>query len=111
MDCSLDEQLDFYPPAQAAAQDRSVVTATQLVQIQPCQYALMTLQEGGKLSNLVLNFDVSLESACQTVYIAPLASAGGSLENVTLTGDIRVTGSTQILNAATVFTYSFGNYT
>ena len=48
------------------------------------------------MSNLVLNFDVDLKSACESVYVAPFVSSGGTLENVTMTGEIRVSRATTL---------------
>ena len=49
-----------------------------------------------------------MESSCETVYIAPLASVGGTLQNITLTGEIRVTGPINV-KARSVFGFALGN--
>ena len=66
------------------------------------------MSQGGKLSNLVINFDVDLESSCSTIYVAPFVSSGGSLENVTITGEIRAKGTIGILNACNIFGFALG---
>ena len=56
----------------------------------------------------MLNFDVDLESNCETVYVAPFTSASSTLQNVTLTGEIRVTGPTKV-EARSVLGFALGN--
>ena len=93
-DCHLGEVLDFGISdgigESGAGLALGRATAGALVETEPCKFHLLTLGKGGALRNLVLDFDAEIEFDCQEVFVAPFSSAAGKLENVTITGQIRV---------------------
>lgn len=80
-----------------------------LVETEPCQFHLLTLEKFSTLANVVLHFDAEIESNCPEIFVTPFSSAAGRLENVEISGQIRVkTADGARVYLGTVLGYSLG---
>ena len=58
---------------------------------------------------MVLHFDAEIESDCPEIFVAPFSSAAGRLENVEISGQIRVKSADGArVHMGTVLGYSLG---
>ena len=109
LDCAVTSAYDFRPKGSA---DGSIVNVAQFYLADQfrgsCLFKVVDVGSGGSISNVfvVVNASIAIPTSCyQSVSVAVFGDVNGTLRNVSITGSVTITGTTN----ATILSDFVGN--